>query len=232
MNEAAQRRLQRRLQLCSQVEDCFVTNELTKLGSQSDNFSRRLTGGKQHMACTIKRDALIQQHAALRCNPSFAPRPRKPRQHLLVYAALSVDSPSLSCASSPQLPTPGLASERPQEYWQIVRPFHRLTRLPSAPLEEMITPPIASPTNSKDPARLTTSTSKLMRYYGPHLLSLTVSTLDIGQLERKMVLIAKRALGAWKLCVSGTSERERVRASERKRAHTCAREKVREREQK
>jgi len=134
VNEAAQRRLQRRLQLCSQVEDCFVTNELTKLGSQSDNFSRRLTGGKQHMACTIKRDALIQQHAALRCNPSFAPRPRKPRQHLLVYAALSVDSPSLSGDSCPWLPTPGLVSELPQEYSQIMsRPFDRLARLPSAP---------------------------------------------------------------------------------------------------
>ena len=92
--------------------------------------------------------------------------------------------------------------------------------------KQTILPLIACSIKSKDHARSTTSTSKLMRYYGPHLLSLTVSALDIGQLERKMIL---RALGAWKLCVSGRSretetacepDKDSVRESEseRKRA--------------
>jgi len=183
------------------------------------------------MACTIKRDALIQQHAALRCNPSFVLRPRKPRPPLLVVdvaEAHSIEtSPTQSC---PKLPTPVLEGELSQEYWQLARPFYRLARLPSEPgqLAEIVTPPIASPTKSrKDPVRL--KTSKLMRYYGPHLLSLTVSTLDIGQLERKMNLRAKRALGAWRLCVSGRERAREMYASLRESEHTHARENERAR---
>ena len=43
-----------------------------------------------------------------------------------------------------------------------------------------------------------------------------------------MILIAKRALGAWKLCVSDS--RKRLRASERKISRARARERERERE--
>jgi len=183
------------------------------------------------MACTIKRDALIQQHAALGRTLSFALRPRKPRSLVLVDAALSIEasisieasktSPSLSC---PQLLTPGMPGEHPQEYWRIARPFYRLARLPTPPLlAEMVSPPSASPTQTDNRKVLAgLKTSRLMRYYGPHLLSLTVSTLDIGQLERKMTLIAKRVLGAWRLCTSG-EERERERERERETRRVRAR---------
>jgi len=164
------------------------------------------------MASTIKRDALIQQHAALGRTPSFVLRPRKPRPPLLVDSALSDEaSPSMSC---PQFPTSWLSCERPQEYWGIARPFYRLARLPSPQSSiEMVTPLVANPTDSrKDHGPVSLKTSKLMRYYGPYLLSLIVSTLDIGQLEQKMNLIAKRVLGAWRLCASG---KETERWSER-----------------
>jgi len=177
------------------------------------------------MACTIKRDALIQQHAALGRTLSFALRPRKPRSLVLVDAALSIEaSPSLSC---PQLLTPGMPGEHPQEYWRIARPFYRLARLPTPPLlAEMVSPPSASPTQTDNRKVLAgLKTSRLMRYYGPHLLSLTVSTLDIGQLERKMTLIAKRVLGAWRLCTSGEErEREREREGETRRVRARASE--------
>ena len=78
--------------------------------------------------------------------------------------------------------------------------------------------------------RSTTSTSKLMRYYGPHLLSGPYCFHPFGQLERNIILIAKRALGAWNLCVSDS--RKRLRASERNISRARARERERARESK
>ena len=81
------------------------------------------------MSCTIKRDALIQQHAALWCNLLFVLRPqlRLPLLVVDVAEANSIQtSPTQSC---PKLPTPELEGELSQEYWQLARPFYRLARL-------------------------------------------------------------------------------------------------------